>query len=182
MSSLFTLNAIKNLKQTGSLFRSSNTLANKLIETLNPDKKLNIVELGAGNGIITKHILKKISENSALHTFEINENFIDNLNKIEDGRLKIYNTCVSNLDNFFPNKDVDFVISSLPLANIDESFKKQLLVNIKKILKPNGRLIQYQYSKKDFKLLKHNFPNTSTSLCVKNLPPAFIYNCLNNTN
>jgi len=179
MSSLFTLNALKNLKQTGSLFSSSNTLANKLVETINPDENVNIIELGAGNGIVTKHILKKISQDSKLHTFEINENFIINLNKIEDQRLKVYNACVSNLTNYFPEQDVDFVISSLPLANIDKEFKKELFKNIKHILKPNGRFIQYQYTKKDFKLIKENFPSISTKLCIKNLPPAFVYNCIN---
>lgn len=180
MSSLFTLNAIKNLKQTGSLFSSSSTLANKIVETLSPNENLNIIELGAGNGIITKHILKKVNQNSLLHTFEINENFIDNLNKINDDRLKIYNACVSNLVEYFPEKEIDFVISSLPLANIDEDFKIQLMKDIKHILKPKGHFIQYQYSKKDLKLIKNNFSNTQTHLCIKNLPPAFIYNCTNN--
>lgn len=179
MLNLFTLNAIKNFKQTGSLFRSSKTLAKKLVKPLSSDRPLNIIELGAGDGVVTKHILKKISDVSKLHSFEINENFIFRLNQIDDNRLVVHHTCVSNLKTAFAENEIDYVISSLPLANIEHHFKEELIENIKYILKPKGILIQYQYAKSDLKFLEKNFEQTNTSLCIKNLPPAFIYNCIN---
>jgi phospholipid N-methyltransferase len=179
MINLFTLNALKNFKQTGSLFRSSKYLAEKLVKPLDSSKPINIIELGAGDGIITKHILNKINNVSKLHSFEINENFIFKLNKIKDDRLVIHNACVSNLKNTFSENEIDYVISSLPLANIKHDFKEELIQNIKHILKPEGLLIQYQYAKTDLKFLKYNFPKTNTSLCIQNLPPAFIYECTN---
>ncbi|MEP1489980.1 MAG: rRNA adenine N-6-methyltransferase family protein [Algibacter sp.] len=179
MTNLFTLNALRNFKQTGSLFRSSKSLAKKLVKPLNSEKPLNIIELGAGDGVVTKYILNKISNVSRLHSFEINENFIFKLNKIKDDRLVIHHACVSNLKSTFSENEIDYVISSLPLANIKHLFKEELIQNIKYILKPKGILIQYQYAKTNLKLLKYNFPKTNTSLCIQNLPPAFIYNCTN---
>ncbi|WP_025663836.1 class I SAM-dependent methyltransferase [Aquimarina megaterium] len=179
MSNLFTITALKNLKQTGSLFRSSKTLANKLIEPLDRNKDLVVIELGAGDGIITKQILNRIGLNSYLHSFEINLSFVPILKTINDERLTIHNTCVSNLATIFSENKVDFVVSCLPLANIEHTFKKQLIEDVKFILKDSGSLIQYQYSKKDLEFLKNNFTDTSTTLCIKNIPPAFIYNCKN---
>ncbi|WP_108869213.1 class I SAM-dependent methyltransferase [Aquimarina aquimarini] len=179
MSKLFTITALKNLKQTGSLFRSSKKLASQLVKPLDADKKLTVVELGAGDGVITKPILNKIGINSCLHSFEINLSFIPKLKSIKDNRLTIHNTCVSNLSSIFAENKVDFVISCLPLANIEYNFKKQLIDDIKFILKEGGSFIQYQYTKKDQELLKTNFLEAKTTLCIKNIPPAFIYNCQN---
>lgn len=180
MSDFFIINAIRDFKQTGSLFRSSKALAKKLVKPLCSDKPLNIIELGAGDGIVTKHILKKTSKTSKLHSFEINEKFVSKLHQIEDNRLVIHHSCVSNLISIFSKNEIDYVISSLPLANIEAHFKEELTKNIKYILKPQGVLIQYQYAKSDLKLLEYNFPKINTSYCINNLPPAFIYNCTNN--
>jgi phospholipid N-methyltransferase len=168
------------LRQTGSLFRSSKNLAEKLVIPLTSNSQINIIELGAGDGIITKHILKKVNQACTVHSFEINQPFIFKLKKIKDERLIIYNTCVSNIKTQFSRNEIDFVISSLPLANIKLEFKKELIDVIKHVLKPEGKFIQYQYSKRDLRLLENNFYKTDVSLCIKNLPPAFIYYCTNN--
>jgi phospholipid N-methyltransferase len=177
MSKLFTFEGLKNLKQTGSLFRSSKGLANELTRTVDDSEDLVIVELGAGDGIITKRILGKISPSSELHAFEINESFKKHLNKIEDDRLKTHFSCVSELIFKFKMNQVDCVISCLPLANLDQPFKEQLISDIKHILKPGGDLIQYQYSINDMRFFKHNFSNMQTSFFARNIPPAFIYSC-----
>jgi phospholipid N-methyltransferase len=177
MSKLFTVQAIKNFKQTGSLFRSSNYLARKIVAPIHTDKKITIVELGAGDGIITHTLLDTIHTDASLFSYEINEVFANKLNNIKDSRLTILNNCVSTIATTFEANTVDFVVSSLPLANIKRKFKKQLLTDISKVLKPEGSFIQYQYSKKDYKLLKQHFNNTSTIMCYLNVPPAIIYNC-----
>lgn len=179
MSSHFLINALKYFKQTGSLCRSSKFLAKKLVKPLNSTTPLTVLELGAGDGIVTKHILRKINKNSELHSYEINQNFVTKLNEIKDHRLVIHNSCVSNLKSVFSESQIDFIVSSLPLANIEYLFKQNLIDDMKHILKPKGILIQYQYFKNDLKLLEYKFSKTTTSLCIKNLPPAFIYNCVN---
>lgn len=177
MSKLFTVQAIKNFKQTGSLFRSSNYLARKIVEPIHTNKKITVVELGAGDGIITHTLLSTIHTDAALFSYEINEVFANKLNKIEDTRLTILNNCVSTIADEFEANSIDYVVSSLPLANIKREFKKQLLIDVSKVLKPNGSFIQYQYSKKDYKLLKQHFSSALTTLCYLNVPPAIIYNC-----
>ena len=179
MSKLFTISAFKNLKQTGSLFRSSKFLAEKLTDSLSPKKEMVIVELGAGDGIITKQILAKIGKNSRLYSYEINENFLPKLQAIKDERLTVLNSCVSKIAADFKKGEIDMIISSLPLTNIDRTFKKYLMDDVKVILKPEGQFIQYQYSINDKSFLKNSFTNFTTNFCLLNLPPAFIYTCIN---
>ncbi|NER14380.1 methyltransferase domain-containing protein [Leptobacterium flavescens] len=179
MSKLFTLSAVKNLKQTGSLFRSSRFLAEKLTQSLDPDKEMVIVELGAGDGIITKQILNKMGIASRLYSYEINETFLPMLNDINDDRLNVLNKCVSGISTDFKEDEVDMVISSLPLTLIDFPFKKQLMSDVRQVLKPEGQFVQYQYSKNDMNFLKNSFAEFTTNFCLLNLPPAFIYTCIN---
>ncbi len=179
MSKLFTVSAFKNIKQTGSLFRSSKFLAKKLTSSLSSQKPMIVLELGAGDGIITKEILSKISLQSKLYIYEINDSFMPKLNAINDDRLIIYNHSVEKIISDFNHNQVDVIISCLPLANIDRAFKTQLINDIKMVLKPKGQFIQYQYSKNDKKLLQNNFQGFSTEFCYLNLPPAIIYTCIN---
>lgn len=180
MSRSFTINAISNLKQTGSLFRSSKYLAKKLTKSLQQQEKLLIVELGAGDGSVTKYILEQMGTESELYSYEINEVFADKLKRsIEDTRFQVLNNCVTHLPSDFEGRKIDYVISSLPLANIDTSKKNAILDAVKQQLKPGGEFIQYQYSKNDQRLLKNHFATLDTGFCLFNMPPAFIYTCTN---
>ena len=114
-----------------------------------------------------------------MHSFEINNDFANKLREIKDERLIVHNSCASKLTQEFSENDIDFVISSLPLANIDKPFKLELMNSVRHLLKPEGRFIQYQYTTRDLRLLKKNFKSVDVSLCIKNIPSAFIYNCTN---
>lgn len=179
MSKSFTLSAFKNIRQTGSLFRSSKFLAKKLTSSLSVDQPITVLEFGAGDGVITTEILTKLNSKSKLYTYEINDTFLPKLNAIDDDRLIIHNHSVEKITTDFMPNQVDVIISSLPLANIDFEFKTQLINDIKVVLKPEGQFIQYQYSKNDKKLLQNNFRTFSTEFCYLNLPPAIIYTCVN---
>ncbi|NAS31065.1 methyltransferase domain-containing protein [Flavobacteriaceae bacterium R38] len=179
MSKLFTINAFKNIKQTGSLFRSSKFLAEKLTDSLSPKENMVIVELGAGDGVITKQILAKMGADSKLYSYEINPIFVPRLNAIGDERLTVLNSSVAEITSDFKENEVDMVISSLPLTNFDHAFKKQLMKDVKVLLKSEGQFIQYQYSKNDKKLLKNSFTGFTTNFCLLNFPPAFVYTCIN---
>lgn len=176
MSARFTLEGLKNLRQTGSLVKSSKVLAKNLADFNCTENKL-VLELGAGEGVITKFILESLGKDCELHSYEINEAFIENLEKIQDTRLTIRNESVTDLQKHYEPESVDLIISCLPLANFKRSMKEELLKAAKNVLKPEGKFVQYQYSLNDFKLLKENFEQVGLKYCLRNLPPAFIYSC-----
>ena len=109
--------------------------------------------------------------------FELNSTFCNELRKINDDRLIIINDCATNILKYTDFGSVDFVISSLPLAQIDNETKSVLLKEINKVLLNNGEFIQYQYSLLDYSFLKNNFSTIKIGFTFFNFPPAFIYNC-----
>jgi phospholipid N-methyltransferase len=170
-----TVEAFKNIKQVGSIVSSSRFLAKKIIKGVDFSKNIRILELGAGTGVITREILRRMSEGSVLYSYENNQNFINSLQQICDERLIVKGECVSSLgaleDDYF-----DLVVSSLPLANLTNEFKSQVFREIQAKLKISGTYIQYQYSLLDYKSIEKLFNNCKVKFCLLNLPPAFIYN------
>lgn len=170
-----TLAAMKNIKQVGSIVPSSHFLVRKMMKRIDFNRDINILELGAGDGVITKGLLDRMSDKSVLYSYENNEKLINLLEDIQDTRLVVKGESVSNLDAL-PDDYFDVVISSLPLANLDNIFKYSIYKDIRAKLKENGAFIQYQYLLFDYKKIERFFHNCHLGFCLLNIPPAFIYN------
>ncbi|MFY0630407.1 MAG: methyltransferase [Flavobacteriaceae bacterium] len=173
--------AVKNMRTSGSIIPSSRFLAKKMLNAIDFSKADVIVELGPGNGVFTKRILKKMHPTAKLICFEINDEFYSDLKKIEHSQLTVINASAENiqeeLEKLGHSKSCH-IISSLPLTNIPDPISKNILKNSYANLGENGMFIQFQYSLTYFKKLKEVF-NKSVSLDfeVLNFPPAFIYRC-----
>lgn len=181
---MFFTEAIATIKQSGTVAPSSNFLIRKMIEPINFDKKNVIVEFGTGNGCITNVLLEKLSENSKIYSFELNENFFTQSLRIlpKDGRLHILNQSALAFDEILREKGiekVDYFVSSLPLSLFEEEDIELLLNKINATMKPNGKFIQFQYSLGKYSILKNFFPKINLDFTLLNLPPAFIYSCQN---
>lgn len=169
--------AVKSFRTTGSIAASSPALIKKLVDPLPKDRPLLILELGPGDGCVTRAILEKIHPGSQLTAFEINEVFVEKLAQIEDSRLRILPTSAERLTEYFAAGSVDYVVSSLPLSMIDKTTKEEILRQAQLVLKPEGQFLQFQYALQDYGLLKDYFHRVSVSFTMANLPPAFIYSC-----
>lgn len=169
--------AIKDWRSTGSIVRSSPELIKKMIQPIPFDEVNLIVELGAGQGCITKALVDSLVKDTHLLAFELNEQFLNELSDLENEKVKIINGDALNLLTYVKRESVDVIISSLPLANFPPSLKKDILRQCYEALKPNGLFIQFQYSLIDFKLLKNLFSSVDRKFTPLNLPPAFIYIC-----
>lgn len=56
-----------------------------------------ILELGAGDGAITKYILKDLKVDAKLIIFEVNPIFCEKLSKIEDSRIILIQTSAEEM-------------------------------------------------------------------------------------
>ncbi|MCF6350237.1 MAG: methyltransferase [Flavobacteriaceae bacterium] len=174
--------AIKNIKISGSIVPSSKFLTNAMLKNVDFENAKVIVEFGPGNGIITYEILKRMRPDAVLICFEVNKQFYEHLNKINDKRLIVLNVSAENIKSEINNlgfTEIDCCISSLPLTNIPNIIGKNILINTRQVLKTNGHFSQFQYSLSFFKKLKSVFnkKNVKIKFEVLNIPPAFIYNC-----
>ncbi len=169
--------ALRNFRTTGSIAASSPALVNKLVDPLPTNRPLVIVELGPGDGCVTRAILEKVHGESQITAFEINDAFVVKLNQIQEPRLRVLGIGAERLTEFFAAGSVDYVVSSLPLSMIDKATKERILRQAQLVLRPEGQFLQYQYALQDYGLLKDYFHRVSVSFTIANLPPAFIYSC-----
>ncbi|TDQ28531.1 class I SAM-dependent methyltransferase [Tenacibaculum caenipelagi] len=174
--------AVKNYKTSGTVVPSSKYLANKMLEDLNFNTAEVIVELGPGNGAITRHILKKIQPNTVLICFEINDAFYKELKKIKHPQLIVLKASAENIKGEIEKlgySKTDYIVSSLPLTIIPKEISHSILVKSYNFLEPKGLFIQYQYSLSYYKKLKEVFGDSiNLSFEPLNFPPAFIYKCV----
>ena len=172
---------IKNFKTTGTITPSSNRLAERLLGSIDFSETLVLAELGPGNGCITRTILQRMNKDSVLICFEVNDDFASELRTIADPRLRVYNSCASSIQgilNELEILEVDHIVSSLPLAMIDDALIENILSSAKSNLKEGGRFLQYQYSLANYGDIKPFFSDIKLKFTLRNMPPAFVYDCL----
>lgn len=169
--------AIRTWKSTGAIARSSPALVRKLVAPISKDRTLRIVELGPGEGCVTRAILNRLGPDSELIAFEINEKFVERIKSIDDPRLSVHAESAEQLSKLVEEKSIDFVVSSLPLSIIPKKVKDTIIRQSTLVLKPEGRYLQYQYALQDYGFLKNYFHSVKVGFTAANLPPAFIYTC-----
>lgn len=168
-------------RTTGSVIESSPFLVKKMLKPINFEKAELIVELGAGTGVITKKILKKMGPNASLLCFETNKALVKELKrKIKDPRLTVYSDSAEKFGRYlkrFGNDKADYVISGLPLVVLPKKVGENIIKEIVSNLHPQGIYIQFQYSLTSLKLFRKIFRQVKVDFTLINIPPAFVYRC-----
>jgi phospholipid N-methyltransferase len=162
---------LRHPKQVGTFTQSSKSLAKKMAEQI--DGSVHVIEFGAGTGSVTTEILKRLPKNGRLTCFEINPKFCKDLEKLNDGRLRVINDDAKNCEQYVDG--LDCIVSGLPLTLFTKSKKEMIL----SITSRSKRYIQLQYTPLLGKKMKRYFPEVKLKFVPQNFPPAFIYVCRN---
>ncbi|WP_143961035.1 class I SAM-dependent methyltransferase [Litoribacter populi] len=167
-----------NIKTTGAITFSSKALVNKMLSYAELKGAKTIVELGGGDGSITRGIVEKMDNDANLYVFEISEKFCDSLKK-EFPQKNIHIICdsASNFENHINGSQPNVIFSSLPFSLIPKEEREKIYAVSSQKLNGKGPFIQicYSYLLK-FQFAKH-FSNVKASWTMKNFPPAFIMVC-----
>ncbi|MBD8489267.1 methyltransferase domain-containing protein [Echinicola sp. CAU 1574] len=167
-----------NIKTTGAVTFSSKSLVNKMLSFADFEGAKIIVELGGGDGSITRGIINRMDEDSILLVFEISKPFCENLKKeFPQDNVHIICDSAENMDQYLEGKSADLILSSLPFSLIPKESRNEIYKKSRSHLNQNGYFIQICYSY----LLKFQFANyfqsIRTAFTLKNFPPAFIIIC-----
>ncbi|MEM9259484.1 MAG: ribosomal RNA adenine dimethylase, partial [Bacteroidota bacterium] len=93
--------AVRNFRSTGAIASSSPALVKRLVAPLPSNRPVTIVELGPGDGCVTRAILTKLHPDSTLTAFEINPAFVEKLTVLEDKRLEVLAVGAERLTDYF---------------------------------------------------------------------------------
>lgn len=174
------------MRSVGTVHPSSVFLARTMASAIaKHDSPRAIVELGAGTGSITDEILKHVRLCDRFIGIEANK--------------KLAEICEKNIARHAHNKGnahivhekaqrtgavlctygiaaVDDVICTLPFRLLPKSETKEILKEVRHILKPGGHFIFIRYviapANKDVPETLHDFTVVKKKLVVRNIPPA----------
>lgn len=166
---------IKNIRTTGAVYESSRFVSRNITLEIDSLKAQVVIELGAGSGNITRRILSKLHPDSVLYCFEIESQFYENLEEIDDPRLHLIRDTASDIKKYVNFSSADIIISGLPLSLFDTADRDELLRDCYTVLKKGGVFRQFLYSLQK-KYFLEIFDRVETSLEL-NLPPAVLYSC-----
>ncbi|MCL4360944.1 methyltransferase domain-containing protein [Candidatus Dependentiae bacterium] len=145
--STFIFMFLKEPKEVGALTPLTSYTAKKLIEPIkNFHGPKNILEVGAGTGVVTDELLKELKAQDNLDVIEKNEKFCAIMSdKLKDSAKNIKFYCMP-IEDFSSDKKYDFIISTLPF----NSFPKELILKVfekyKSLLKKDGYVHYIEYA------------------------------------
>ncbi|WP_088323465.1 rRNA adenine N-6-methyltransferase family protein [Polaribacter tangerinus] len=152
MSFKTSLSFIKNVFTVGAITETDPKTVKEICSKIRSEQDLVIVEFGMGHGNITQEILRRISKNSTLISFEINQDFCAHVSsKINDKRLTIVNDSALNFKNYITTSVDNFIIS-IPFTFLKNKQAHNLVTSCLHQLKDNGFYSQVVY--RDKTLLK----------------------------
>ncbi len=183
MSNLgFLKESFKNMKTVGSIVRTSKSVAFAMANHAQVSTAKTIVELGSGDGAITRCILEKMNPDAKLICFELNPVFCDKLRLIQDSRLEIIQDSAQHLEKHLQQrslKQIDCVISAIPFVNMEHDFTRSIIGPIASSLGKDRPFVQIHYSLLVKKIYQEFFSEVNIDFMPIHIPPAFVFICKN---
>lgn len=177
----FLRESIRNLRSTGSVAPSSRFLCRAIASKIDPANARIVVELGPGDGVVTRFILNRLGPDAQLLIFEINEVFVEKIrSNFDDPRLVVIHDSAENMSRHFQAlqiNEVDFIVSGIPFVMLPESLARRITLECRHWLRPGGKFIQFHYSPLLIRLYRRVFRNVKLDVIPLNIPPALIISC-----
>ncbi|EXU77088.1 class I SAM-dependent methyltransferase [Erwinia mallotivora] len=158
-------------RKTGTIAPSSMSLCTTMSDAVDWNRCQHIAELGAGDGVLTRHLLARMRPDASLLAFETNPRFHTQLQEINDARLEVTGDSAETLSGHY-----DAIFSGLPLLSLPHSVRHGILSRAASLLSPQGVFVQFQYTSLSEPLLSGYFAWNRTRV-LRNLPPAWVYRC-----
>ena len=148
---------LKNHQEVGALFATGKAASIELARPTTSDKRprRTILEVGAGDGPVTKILLKNLRAGDVLWVVELNEHLTHKLEQnlkahISEARSRaatVHILCadIRKVTADQPNKSFDHIISTLPFNSLPVSLVKEVIDEYKRVLKPGGEVTYIEY-------------------------------------
>ena len=173
--------SLRNMRSTGSIAPSSRFLCRAIVGNIDREQAQIVVELGPGDGVITRFILDRLDPTARLVIFEINPVFVEKINaNFNDPRLTVIHDSAEKMGEYFEQlgiEKVDYFVSGIPFVMLPESLAEIITRECLHFLNPKGKFIQFHYSPLMLGFYRKIFGNTDVEVVPLNIPPALVVTC-----
>ncbi len=171
----FLRSVLLNPRAMGAVLPSSKHLAKAMLDYVDIGTDEVIVELGGGTGVITRAILEKNISPKQVIVVEYMPELAERLQKDFPGIQVIHGNAMDLEELLYRNKKpVRAIVSGLPLRSLPKTMKNEILLQISKVLAPNGQYIQFTYDirKHSATFFPENYFVSKSKIVWRNFPPA----------
>jgi phospholipid N-methyltransferase len=172
---------LRHPKEVGAFFATGASYSKLACKQVDWARVKNIVELGAGNGSVTKYIVRNLSKGQQLFVFEIDPDLFKQLEKsIKHPQVILIHDTAVNLPMHLKKHgvtEVEVVFSEIPMVSLPKAVGDAIIQAVKKVMAPGALYLQIQYTLLSVKKLKKLFKSVETKFTLFNLPPAFLHIC-----
>lgn len=181
---------LKSPKELGTCFKSSAALCRAMTEGLGLESARAVVELGAGDGPLTRRILQRTPRGCRFFAVEQSESLARALQNRFSG-LHVHAADAAGVVDLCEQEGitpgtVDCVVSSLPFLLFQPELQERILASAAAILRPVGVFTTLTYRpegllpgvrpfrrrmEKEFSIVR------LSKIVLGNVPPAFVYRC-----
>lgn len=170
-----------------SILPSSQSLCRNVVANIKDIRKP-VIELGAGNGVLTKHILNTLHWSAPVYAFETNKTLLGALKEnCREQRLTTLHQSAEELETVCVEKAIEpgTIISGIPFRFIQSSAIHSIIEQCRNVLDNQGRFIMYQtwVPRKGMhsplqNALEEHFTFDSRTLVLWNIPPLYVQVCM----
>ena len=175
---LFLLRVLRNPRRLGAVAPSSRYLGALLARHAFVDDDSPVVELGGGTGSITRALMKEGIAPSRIYVVELDPSLASYL-KTTFPNINVIQGNAAELGKILPPEiigKVQRVVSGLPLINMPEAVRHQIIESSFEIMAPEGVHLQYTYSPRaNVDAKAHGLTKKRLGMTFRNLPPATVW-------
>lgn len=169
---------LANPRQVGAILPTSRRAVRDMLDMADFARARTVVELGAGTGVYTEEVLKRLHPDARFLAFEVDSDLIATLNeRVEDRRLHVVNDSAENVGAYLEGDKVDIIVSGLPFTSLPEPVKRNIFEEMSRVLSPDGVMVAIQYSTMAQRELNRHFASVRRRVSPVNVPPAFLFRC-----
>ncbi len=179
---LFGRTFLRHPRMLGSVIPSSRFLISRILRQADWARTRVVVEAGPGVGTVTTAILDRLGRDASLLAFEMNRTFVAHLrSQIPDPRLTVLHRSAAEAEPALAAHgigSVDLLVSGIPLSGLSREARLELLSGWRRLLRPGGVLVIYQFTRSALPDLKHLFGDVRQEFEPFNVLPARVFRCV----
>jgi phosphatidylethanolamine/phosphatidyl-N-methylethanolamine N-methyltransferase len=180
---------IRNPAKVGAIAPSSPVLAETITSWIPLEQADAVVEFGPGDGAFTSHIQCRLKPGAVFFALELDEEMCLCLRQRHPG-VTVYSDSATRVGEYLSRHGVekaDAIVCGLPWAAFGPGLQDELMAAILDALPPGGRFVTFAYlqglmlptGQRFRRRLNAAFSSVTRSPIVwRNLPPAFVYQCV----